>query len=350
MGLSFEVDAWGADAWDGMAEGFGQASFYQSWHYGKLHARGPFRRASRAVLSVDGKCVVMAQFQLKRLPLGPGVAESYWGPVFDPATLTDRPQLLREFLARAKQEYVGRRGLDLRFTPRGTLSAQNDAILRDVLVESGFRHNDGARPYKTSVLDVTRELAVIRKALDQKWRNQLNVAEKAGMTLEVGQSPEMFDRFYKLYEEMWAKKRFGTGVRVPVIRKIHSALPAGRGLRITIAKDGEQDVGATVCAVCGDTLLYFLGATSSELRSNSRPGYLMQWSHITFAKEAGLKWYDTGGIPDDAPDIVRFKTRMNGTIVEFPGLFEAPSGAGSSRLYSIAEKGYRRLRRLTVGR
>ncbi len=104
MGLNFGVDAWGADDWDRMAGGFDLSNFYQSWHYGDFHARGAFRRVSRAALFDDDSCVAMAQFHLKQLPLGPGVAEALWGPLFDPATVSDRPDLLREFFARLKRE------------------------------------------------------------------------------------------------------------------------------------------------------------------------------------------------------------------------------------------------------
>lgn len=333
-----------------MSGRFACSNLYQNWYYGAAHSRGILRRISRAALIADGRCEVLAQFRIKKLPLGPGVAEAEWAPLFDTPTVIKDPSLLFEFLKRVKAEYCERRNLDLRITPRSTLSSAADGVICSVLKECGFQHNTAIRSYKTVILDLSRDLATIRKALDQKWRNQLNVAEKASLGIETGNSSEMFERFYAVYQEMWAHKRFPTGVRVPTIRKLQKTLPDAQRLHVTIAKEGNRDVGATACAYCGDSLLYFLGATSPQLRQNCRPGYLLQWAHITAAKDRGLRWYDTGGIPDDAPEITRFKTRMNGTVVQFPGRFDLASRAESSKVYSLAEKGYHALRRLTTGR
>ena len=166
----------------------------------------------------------MAAFRIKRLPLiGGGVAEVDWGPVFH--VDQDFTEDLTEFLTNVHDVYHREKGLEVRFTPRGTLSVEKIKQLADVMEKCGFRFNPNVRAYRTSILDVSRDLATIRKQLAQKWRNRLNAAERAGLMLETNSSPPMFDRFYKIYQEMWSEKRFRTGVRLPVIRKIHYALP-----------------------------------------------------------------------------------------------------------------------------
>jgi len=351
MTLRFETDLWNAGEWDGMADGFANANVFQLWHYGELHSQGPMRKVSRAALLAGTKCHVMAQFRIKKLPLGPGVAEVEWGPLFDRARFSEQRHLVGEFLVRAREEYCIRRQLDMRIIPRGTLSAEQDGQFRDIFQQSGFHHNEAACRYRTVIVDVARDLPAIRKALDRKWRNHLNVAERAGMTLEIGGGPELFERFYRLYQEMWARKRFATGMRVSIIRKMQRVLPQERRMNIAIARDGGQDVGATVCASCGDTLLYYLGATSPRLRRSCRPGYLLQWSNIAAAREKGFRWYDTGGMPDDeASEITEFKTRMNGEIVQFPGRFDATAGKTPSRLFATAEHVYWRGRHVLTGR
>ena len=246
------------------------------------------------------------------------------GPVFH--VDQDFTEDLTEFLTNVHDVYHREKGLEVRFTPRGTLSVEKIKQLADVMEKCGFRFNPNVRAYRTSILDVSRDLATIRKQLAQKWRNRLNAAERAGLMLETNSSPQMFDRFYKIYQEMWSEKRFRTGVRLPVIRKIHYALPESRRFHIAVVSEGGQDVGASVCAVCGDTLLYFLGATSPKLRGRGSPGYLLQWANIVTAKEKKLRWYDTGGFTDDQSDgVANFKLGINGALLQFPGRFDCAS-------------------------
>src|SRR5215212_6013158 len=62
--------------------------------------------------------------------------------------------------------------------------------------------------YRTFALDLEPSLEVLRKNLDQKWRNCLNRAEKNGLTIVQGSGPEEFNQFIRIYDEMWARKQF----------------------------------------------------------------------------------------------------------------------------------------------
>ena len=344
MVYQFAYDRWNQSEWDEMMDCFASSSFYQCWHYTQLHSSGSLRTASRAALFRDGQVVVMAAFRIKRLPIiGAGVADVDWGPVFHADQ--DFGDDLTEFLTRVREVYHRQKGLEVRFTPRGTLSNEKNKQLGAVMENCGFQYSLKARAYRTSILDVSRDLSNIRKNLAQKWRNRLNAAEKAGLALETGSSPQIFDRFFKIYQEMWSEKRFQTGVRLPVIRKIQYALPKSRRLHIAVVTDSGQDVGASVCAVCGDTLLYFLGATNPKLRGPSSPGYLLQWANIVAAKDKNLRWYDTGGFTDDQSDgVANFKLGLNGTLIHFPGRFDCASTKQYSRLFTAAEDTIRSLR------
>jgi lipid II:glycine glycyltransferase (peptidoglycan interpeptide bridge formation enzyme) len=255
-----------------------------------------------------------------------------------------------EFLDFVREEYFVRRGLNVRLVPRSTGCSKQNQALEEILQEARFVPNMRVRAYQTILLDLTLDLLTIRKRFDQKWRNQLNGAERSGLQIEMGRDPGFFARFEKLYKEMWAKKRFPTGVRIPIVRQLQRALPESRRFHITIATDGGEDVGATVCAVAGDTMLYYLGATSPTLRKNCRPGYLLQWSQIGAARELGLRWYDTGGVLDDESEVSRFKRRMNGCFVRFPGRWELSHKNRGAGAYGVAEQLYRKLRRVCTGR
>ena len=343
---SFETDQWSSSQWDSLTSRFAATSIYQLGLYAELHSAGRFRECSRAALfDQEHKVAASLQMRIKRLPLQQGgVADGEWGPLWE------NLGQLAAFLRCLRQEYVEKRKMELRLTPASTYSDSLDKELVQCLEEQGFRRNAEARPYHTVVLDLSQSLEGIRAGFHQKWRNQLNVAEKAGLQHECGTSDEFFDRFLRIYEQMWQNKKFPTGVRVPIIHRMHRSLPEQQKLLVTIVKDGDTDLGATVCAAYGNRLLYFLGATMPGLRSEARPGYLLQWLHIEKAKQLGLRWYDLGGYDDKVEDIARFKKRTNGATIQFPGQFECALKAGGSTLYSVAERLYRRSRMLMTGR
>jgi hypothetical protein len=342
----FERDRWNAQQWDMLASCFPVASIYQLGLYAEMHSPGRFRSYSRAVLyGADELPVAMVQMRVKRLPFQKGgVADGEWGPLWE------NLDSLAAFLSFLRREYVESGSVQLRLTPASTYSEAVDKEVIRCLHEQGFERNPQARPYHTVVIDLSQSLDDIRAGLHQKWRNQLNVAEKARLQHECGTSDEFFGRFLRIYERMWEQKKFPTGVHVPIIHRMHRSLPESQKFLVTIVKDGDADLGATVCAAYGNRMLYFLGATVPDLRTEARPGYLLQWLHIEKAKQLRLRWYDLGGYDDQVEDIARFKKRTNGAIVQFPGQFECGPKAGGGILYSVAERLYRRSRRLVTGR
>ena len=270
--------------------------------------------------------MVMAQFRIARIPIiGIGVATAEWGPLWhydeDPSLAEDH---LGEFLSEVRAEYGVKRGLQIRFDPRSTFSKEQDARLAQVFEKNGFKINPQIRKYRTIILDMSLDLDVLHANLHSKWRKELRDSEKAGLEAEFGSSVELFDRFRRIYDEMWTKKTFVTGVRMPAIRKTQSIANPSESFLIWLIRYQEKDIGAGVFIAMGNTMLYFLAATSPKSRQKINPGYSIMWASVRKAKEMGLKWYDLGGLTD-LPDsgVDKFKTRMNGTYIMFPGRFEA---------------------------
>lgn len=338
--------------WSQHCRHFQDMILHQIWHYADLHSRSPFRQADSAVLLDGHGCpLAMARIRIKKIPLaGVGVAEIDRGPLWIRCESKPRLNVLGMMLDSLKQEYCIKRNLELRMRPRSTMDPDIDAQLPDLFEKHGFHKNADVRPYHTIILDLDKSLDAIRSDFHQKWRNQLNVAERANLEVEYGTTVEHFDRFYAVYKAMWAKKKFPTGVRLPIIRRLQKHLPSDQQLLITIVRDGRQDIGATVCAPFGDTMVYFLGATMPNLRTDSRPGYLLQWLHIQKAKELGFRWYDLGGYDDNNQAIARFKKRTNGLQIIYPGQFEAWPANSPSKFFVYCEKAYRHTRRVLTGR
>lgn len=351
MKYRFVTDQWTAAEWQSLTSSFSDMNIYQTWHYAALHSRGPFRSVSRAAVCANGCIQVMAQLRIKTIPLcNIGTVEADWGPLWHLKESASDESTLGQFLDELRNEYCQKRNLQVRLKPRSTMSEEKDAKLIEILERHGFNRNVDARPYHTIVLDLSLPLETLRKNFHQKWRNQLNKAEKFELIVDFGNTSVHFDRFYALYKEMWAQKRFPTGVRVPIIRQLQKLMPQNERFFVTIVRNGDADIGSTVCTTLGNTMHYFLGASSLSISRDCRPGYLLQWQNIQKAKEMGLRWYDVGGFDDQVVDIARFKRRMNGAEVVYPGQFEALPDQAPSKLYTFAELSYRRLRHVLTGR
>lgn len=335
-----------APTWDSLAGAFRGMNIYQTALYGDLHSAGFGRSCERVVVYRSQRVAAMAQIRIKRLPLTRwGVAEVDWGPLWHHDGSEPDLASLARCLEALRREFCEKRGLQLRIRPYSTYDAPRDATLVECFKDHGFSHNPDARPYHTVVIDLSQSLEGIRIGFHQKWRNQLNVAERAGLSHEFGTTREHFDRFYAVYHAMWRKKQFPTGVRLPVIRELHAALPVNDRFLITLVRHADVDIGATVCVARGVTLHYFLGATLPGEQEALRPGYLLQWLHVQRGKEFGLQWYDLGGYDDSHPNIARFKKRTNGRCIVFPGQFEALPGGGRHKVYSLAERLFQSARR-----
>lgn len=344
------IDEFSNREWDQICESFTSNNIYQSGLYGELHCKGIFRSCSRIAIFNDQMVKAAAQLRIIKVPgFQIGVADIDWGPLFDSSS-EESFYYLEALLNEMSNEFCLKRHLQMRIRPRAILSLYNmDEKLHRQFEGHGFTKTP-TRPYHTVLINLEKPLETINAEFHSKWRNQLNIAMRGGLKHEYGNSIEYFDRFYTIYKEMWKKKRFPTGVRMNIIRKLQNELPLDKKLLITIVSDGQRDIGATVCAVYGDTMLYMLGATSPDLRNDSRPGYLLQWLHIQKAKELNMKWYDLGGYDDNVESIARFKKRTNGLQVIYPGQYENAVFNSNIKIYNMCENIFHKIRRISTGR
>ena len=172
------------------------------------------------------------------------------------------------------------------------------------------------------VVNLAPTLEELRKALDQKWRNQLNRAEKNGLAILEGRGAEHYEMFLKLYQEMWNRKKFDTTVDVGEFGRILRELAGGIQVQDPDLPGQRRGGQRLVCSVVGNMGIYLLGATS-EAGLNSKGAYLLQWNMIQWLKENGFKYYDLGGIdPDRNPGVYHFKRGFSGDDVTRLPAFE----------------------------
>ncbi len=327
-----EVDTFPKDSWSDILDLFGDANIYQTWSYGKV--RWGERNTSHFILRKQGQIIGGAQVCLRTVPfLKAGGAYVYWGPLWQLKNAGNSLEDLSAIVRFLKYEYAEKRGLYLRIVPR-VIQDENTDFVR-ILSEHGFHIDVDTPRYRTFIVDITPPLENIRKSLDQKWRNQLNRAEKNDLNVQDGKSDDLYAHFLKLQREMLDRKQFLPGVDYDEFREIQRDLPDKDKMNIVICEQDNEPVTSTVYSAHGDTGIYLLGATGDK-GLKAKGAYLSQWLVIRSLKEKGLKSYDLGGInPDTNPGVYHFKSGLRGRDVQFVGAFDVCDNMLSLMMYRL---------------
>lgn len=333
--LDVQVDGQTPESWSGILMNFADASIYQSWAYGAV--RWGERNLSHVVLRRKGQVVAAAQLRIARLPLIPaGLAYLRWGQYerkgrpFDPAVVA-------EMVSRLRREYVDRRGLALQIIPPAFCDSDRGAVFLSALEQSGLHPEPSLGRYRTIVVDLTAAEEVLRKRLNQKWRNQLNRAEKNGLAIEMSDAPEAYQAFMPLYASMRARKQFETQEDVDGFGRMQEHLCGSDRLQTFLARSDGQVIGALVCSLMGGSSICLLAATNERARE-LKAAYVLQWQAMLWLKQHGAQTYDLGGVdPEANPGGFHFKNGFGGADMTQLGTYVHDGNLLSSGVAALAK-------------
>src|ERR1039458_2849814 len=199
--------------WNDLLPQFADANLYQTWAYGAVSWGA--KNLSHLLLKSAGQVVGMAQFRIVRVPLlSSGIAYLRWGPLSRRCDAPPDPDLLPTLLKAIADEYACRRRLLVRILPNVFCDDADAAAFEAACAQHGFQPSTSAVPYRTIRVDLPPPPEIIRKRFDQKWRNQLNAAERNGLTVREGTGDTLFAEFTAIYRELLARKQFETTVNV----------------------------------------------------------------------------------------------------------------------------------------
>jgi lipid II:glycine glycyltransferase (peptidoglycan interpeptide bridge formation enzyme) len=305
--LSIEIDTVTEQQWNQLLEKFSDATIYQTWAYGAI--RWGENNLSHLILKCNGGVIGIAQIAIKRLPLlNSGIAYIPWGPLWQEKDSIPDENNLCQLLRALRDEYAVKQKMLLRIAPNMFFDEGHISMIE----QEGFGRQKSADPYNTIVIDISSNLEILRKNLDQKWRNHLNKAEKNDLVVEEGTDIRLFDIFIDLLKEMYERKNFPVGLDYNEFRKIQQTLPASHKMKIMVCMSQNEPVCATICSYLGNKGLYLLGATGNRgMKLNG--SYLLQWRMIQWLKEQGCSFYDLCGInPKTNPNVYTFKRGLAG--------------------------------------
>jgi hypothetical protein len=323
--------------WYNIMQQFEDANLYQTSSYHSSVAG--LKNYSHLLIRKENKIVAAAQTRLMKLPvIKTGIAYALQGPMWRQNCLPEDPEIFRQTIRALRNEYSRRQGLVLRLFPiafRG-----KDDHLKEILNDEGYRQYDDGKSHRTLIIDLAPSLQEIRVALDQKWRNCLNRAEKNNLEVIKGGEDSLFDEIKKIQMEMANRKGVKDLGDVEHLKKVQINLPSVYKLKAILCRlNGEIHAGAIFSAI-GNTAVYLVGATSNTgMKSNG--SYIIQWSFIKCLKENNFRYFDLNGInPEVNPGTYHFKHGLagkKGMDYEYLGKFQVADNPLSAFVVNSGE-------------
>lgn len=333
-------------SWQKEASGYYDNNYRQLWEYGLASAERLGAQSEHIGIYDEEQLLGLADVRIKKIPmLKNGIAYINGGPLIRVNVAADKTHLSR-CLKSLVEEYVHRRKMFLRINPLPGNGEWIQVIEKEFL-ENGFQLSSKTKkPYRTILIDIRPSLEVIRKQLDQKWRNCLNNAEKQNISITGGTSSDLFEKFSLLYKQLRSRKEFDVDQDDRFFMGVQSKLDESEKLYISIAEIEGVPVAGHVSSMVGDTCVYLLGA-SSETALKTKAAYLLQWHTIKIAKDRDCQWYDLGGIdPENNPGVCHFKQGMGGEEVVIQGPYEYYPGWFLKLMVLNAEKMHRWIKKV----
>ena len=298
--------------------------FLQLWEWGQVKNLTGWKPI-RLVLEKDGQ-IRAAMLILKRtLPI-PLVKRAIFYSPRGPVADQDNAEEHRLLFAAARQIARREGAIFVKIDP--DIPAQNQNYAK-MLSACGFQRQlsglnfEGVQPNYVMRLDLTPEPAELLADMHQKWRYNIKLAGRKGVTVTQAEERTDLEVFYSILEETAQRDHFL--IRgYSYFEAIWDHMIANGYARIFLAHYQGEIVAGTLAFILGDKAWYLYGASSNRHR-NVMPNYLLQWEMIRWAKAQGCTVYDFRGVSGDLDEenplygLYRFKKGFNGVLTEFVG-------------------------------
>ena len=207
------------------------------------------------------------------------------------------------------------------------------------------------QPLSTIHIDLTAADEVILGRMKSKWRYNIRLAARKGVTIREGATADL-PAIQALLDLTGQRAGFGVHNLDYYTLATNLFVPAGLAVWLIAEHQGEMLAAIAVFALNGRAW-YMWGASGNRGR-NLMPNHALQWAAIRWAKARGCRIYDLWGIPDEVgaePDayadpkhwgegglwgVYRFKQGFGGQVVRYTGAWDLPLSAPGYALYRLA--------------
>jgi lipid II:glycine glycyltransferase (peptidoglycan interpeptide bridge formation enzyme) len=323
-----EPTSWADDAWDAFVAAGQPGSYLQLSGWARVKAVTGW--TSLRIGSAPGGAATddtghagsaappaAAQVLLRRpRPLPWAFAYAPRGPV----TAHWTPETIAAFTDAARPVLRASRVSHLRIDPEierdGPLDP--DGAMRRSLRAAGWRPAAPIQPNATRIIDLGADEETLWGDLRKKWRQYVNKARTAGITVSDADG-DALPEFYRIYRE--TADRAGFLIRTEqAYRGIWEAYRPAGNARLLFARRPDGTALATLFLVrAGPRVVEPYGGMTVE-GGESRANYLLKWEAIRTSREQGAASYDLWGLATGG--IAHFKTGFGGREVQYVGAWD----------------------------
>lgn len=309
-----------ARAWDEFVATRG-GHILQSSAWGELKTRFGWA-AQRLALTRGDTLIAGAQILLRRLPLGLVFAYVPRGPVVDPADQSASAALFDALRNAAKS----RRAFALKIEPNWLDLPSSNLQLPT----SNFQFptsnlqsliSNSIQPRTTIHLDLTRDLDTILAQMKPKWRYNIRLAARKGVSVREGSAADLAT-FYRLLQMTRARDQFAIHTEA-YYRAAFELFTARDYARLFVAEYARAPLAMIFVTAFGGEAIYLYGASSNEHRARM-PNHALHWAAIQWAKARGCARYDLWGLGATtdanaytAHGLYQFKQGFGGRLAQY---------------------------------
>jgi lipid II:glycine glycyltransferase (peptidoglycan interpeptide bridge formation enzyme) len=261
------------------------------------------------------------------------------GPLWRRKGQPSDPEDFRQAVRALRNELVCRMGVSLRLTPYAW--NQDDSELAGILEEEGFWRVGGRSVRAKLIMDITPAADKLMSGMGPHWRRNLRKAQRNGLRVAEGNSPEFFSEFRSIFQGYLRHKGLKDESKLDCFHRAQEQLPDGMKMRVLLCRDATNPHAGLVYSCINDNA-FFLHSAVSAAGLESRGSYLLHWEAIQQCKAAGAKSYDLDCIdPVGNPGSFRYKSDLagvHGRPVHSLGRFDAVADWLGYRALLLAER------------
>lgn len=312
------LEIFDAKTWEDLLTKFDDANIYQTWNYNSIVNLE--KKVRYLAFFKEEEVISICQARIKTIPIiNKGVAYIFRGPLVKKRGDILDYNLLLEIFSILKEEFVFKQNLFLRIRPFIFIDHQSANSFN---FESLFIKNNLIQPYRSIILDISKELSAIKAEFRRSWRQELNKAENNNIEIVSGNTKEFFNIFLTIYNEMYERKKFQEFVHVERLGSLNDNLAQQFKLHIFLALKDKTPIAALVGSAIGDTGIAISGGTN-DLGIKYKAAYILQWEMIKWLKSQYCSKYDLGGVDQEKnPGGYIWKTGISKHEVEEFGIFD----------------------------
>jgi len=263
----------------------------QSFEWGELAPHLGAEAMYAGVVDDQGKLCAAMLVLISTIPM---LRRTYFyaprGPVSDEPDAPAMTALLNFVKAEAHRH----RAFMLKVEPS---VADGDVRWLTALQKRGFRPTPYASHVRHEwVLDLRPDEKALLAGMKEKWRYNIRLAGRKGVTVRRGEGQADLDTFYRIYQTTSERDQFFIHNKTHYEDVMRLYSEGDRAALLLAEYEGEAIAGIIVLRF-GRWSWYMYGASANEQR-NLMPNHLLQWNGMQWAKARGCWYYNFRGIPD----------------------------------------------------